>query len=68
MRTSRRSCRLSLAERLLWLEDRNDRISRMLHEFTALRVTYQEEARRLRVSLTAQDRALYDALESMRMQ
>ncbi len=39
----------------------------MLHEFTALRATYQEEARRLRVSLTAQDRFLYDALKSMRL-
>lgn len=55
----------SRAEWLLWLEREDDRISRVLHALTRKRQVYQEEARSLRMALTAEDRALYDALRSM---
>ena len=58
--------RASRAERLSWLESEDARISRALHELTRKRQQYQQEARTLRVALTAEDRALYDALRSMR--
>lgn len=56
----------SRAEWLLWLECEDDRLSRKLHELTRERQRYQEEARSLRMALTAEDRALYDTLRSMR--
>ena len=59
------SRKTSRAEWLRWLEREDDRISRVLHELTTKRQRYQEEARSLRMALTAEDRALYDALRSM---
>ncbi len=60
------SRKTSRAERLLWLEREDDRMSRALHALTRERQAYHEEARSLRMALTAEDRALYDALRSMR--
>lgn len=60
------SRKTSRAEWLLWLEREDDRISRVLHALTRKRQAYQEEARSRRMALTAEDRALYDALRSMR--
>lgn len=59
------SRKTSRAEWLLWLERQDDRISCVLHELTRKRQRYQEEARSLRMALTAEDRGLYDALRSM---
>jgi hypothetical protein len=47
------------------LEREDDRISRVLHELTRKRQRYQEQARSLRMALTAEDRAPYDTLRSM---
>jgi hypothetical protein len=58
--------RVSPAERLVYLEREDERISRALHRLTRLREQYKGEALRLRVSFTSEDRALYDALRSMR--
>lgn len=63
--TPRASRKTSRAEWLLWLEREDDRISRVLHELTRKRRRYQEQARSLRMALTAEDVALYDALRSM---
>lgn len=60
------SRKASRAERLLWLEREDARISRALHELTRKRQRYQQEARSLRVGLSADGRALYDTLRSMR--
>lgn len=59
------SRKTSRAEWLLWLEHKDDRISCVLHELTRKRQRYQEQARSLRMALTAEDRALYDTLRSM---
>ena len=60
------SRKTSRAEWLLWLEHEDERISQALHDLTWKRQQYREEARSLRTALTAEDRALYDTLRSMR--
>lgn len=60
------SRKVSRAERLLWLEGEDARMSRALHELTRKRQQGQQEARSLRVALSVEDRALYDTLRSMR--
>lgn len=56
----------SPAERLRWLEYQDERLSKELHRLTRRRAEYKDEALRLRVSLTSQERALYEALRGIR--
>ena len=51
----------SAAGRLLWLEARDQAISRRLHDLTRERTKNRDEALRLRCQLTARERAEYES-------
>ena len=56
----------SPADRLLWLEREDARLSKTLHRLTLLRARYQEETRELRLSFTAEDRKKYEQLKAVK--
>lgn len=49
--------------RLLWLENRDAVISSTLHELTRQRTRNKEEATRLRISMTPEERAEYERMK-----
>src|SRR3989337_890725 len=54
----------SPADRLLWLEREDGRLSKTLHRLTVLRACYQQETRGLRLSFTAEDRKKSNRLKT----
>jgi hypothetical protein len=64
--TLRQRSVMSPADRLLWLEREDARLSKTLHRLTVLRVRYQEETRELRLSFTAEDRKKYERLKAVK--
>lgn len=66
MSTRERTTTASPAERLLALERGIERRSRALHRLTTAQREAHDEARRLRMSFSAGDAALYQTLASMR--
>ena len=53
----------SAAVRLLWLEARDQAISRRLHDLTRERTMNRDEALHLRCQLTVQERAEYESAQ-----
>jgi len=66
IQTVRRNSAISPAERMLWLEREDTRLSKTLHRLTLLRARYQEEARQLRCSFTVEDRKKYEGLKTVK--